>query len=308
MKQDIDQKTRRLFLIHQSSGQAAVEYILIVTIAVSLVIALKGAFKGANEFINNYLGTYTACLMEYGELPSLGVQNSDLNKHLSEGKQCEAQFKNFTLAEGRPPVGGSSAAGGRAGANGKNDKNAGNEKSSETDGGSSSSDKNSKDRGIGAGGGSGAGNTAGIGSARRGRNSADGARIGPSKTTLIDEEDAEGRAGTRTPGRQTRTIYRTRDRYRALTGELAEQIESQSKQTTKRTPTSRNIAKSEGQGLGPRIGLAKMPDQKVIVIEEEKSEGWSFGNFLKWVLIIGMIVALLVFFGGQIMNYSNSDS
>ena len=42
--------------------------------------------------------------------------------------------------------------------------------------------------------------------------------------------------------------------------------------------------------------------------EEAKDEGFDFGNFMKWIIIAGIVIAAFILFGGQVMNYSNSDN
>lgn len=322
MKQDLETKTRRSILLGRNGGQAVVEYILIVSIAVGLVFILKGAFKGMSTFIDNYLGSYTECLMAHGELPSLGVTDSDLKEHLSSSYKCDSGFKSFTLAEGRPPVdgGGSSNLAGR-GANNKNgNNNDKNSNSSETaGGGSSKGSKNNRDKNsFGSGSGSGSGsNPYDEGQIRRrGRGTADGfAGGGNNRSRLIDAEgegeDAEGAGGRgRRRPRQSRIIYRDNGRYRAVLGDQAEQILNKTERSTfKRKPTSRTVAQVEGGSApGPRSGLMKQAPAKAVIVEETKEAGWGFGKMLKWLLIIGIVVAIVIFFGGQLLNYSNSDS
>lgn len=325
MKQELEQKTRRsilrarkigFVLRGRNSGQAVVEYILIVSIAVAIIFIMKGAFSGMSNFIDNYLGKYTECLMAYGELPTLGIRNDDLKKHLSSDYKCESGFKPFTVAEGRPPIANGSAAGGSSkNSNGKGNSNSNN--SSNSNG--SSSDPSSAEAGRGdrdavGGNGSGGSNSdqnANTRPRRAGRGTADGIAGGDGNQRLIEEEgDEEGGRGRKRKPRESRIIYRDRPRYRAVLGDEAEQITKQSSRSSiSRKPTSRSIAKAEGGSLpGPRSGLMRPPPEKVAYVEETKDEGWGFGKIIKWIFIIGMIVALVIFFGGQLLGYSNSDS
>ncbi len=324
MKQELASKTRRSILRGRNSGQAVVEYILIVSIAVGLIVIMKGAFTGMNTFINNYLGLYTECLMNYGELPALGISDSTtfsdgsgLKEHVSSSYKCESGFKPFTIAGGRPPVGNSSgneasrsSGGGGGGSKSQNS-------TSEVSGNSgkdSSNDGSGKDKeAFGRnGGGSSPYDEGKI--KRGGRSTADGyASAGSDRSRIIDdgsEGDEEGGKGRKRRPRESRIIYRDRPRYRALLGQEAEQLTNQSSRSTnKRKVTSRSIAKADGGAfVGPRSGLMKAPPEKRAPAEETKDEGWGFGKLLKWLLIIGILVALIIFFGGQLMNYSNSDS
>lgn len=325
MKQELETKTRRSILRGRNSGQALVEYILIVSIAVGLIVIMKGAFTGMNTFINNYLGLYTECLMAHGELPSLGVSGatsfsdgSGLKEHLTSGYKCESGFKPFTIAGGRPPVGGSTSNPSQNGG-GKSGSKSDNNSTNAADGGSSNSSKDGgagKDKDKDAVGKGGSGSSPyDEGQIRRsGRRSADGfAGAGSNRSRLIEDDsegDEEGGGGRKRRPRQSRIIYRDSSRTRKLIGQDAEQLVNQStRSTNKRKVTARAIAKADGGGSsGPRSGLVKPPPEKKFIIEETKDSGWGFGKMLKWLLIIGIIVALVIFFGGQLMNYSNSDS
>ena len=303
-------------------GQAVVEYILIVSIAVALIFILKGAFTGMNNFINNYLGLYTECLMAHGELPVLGVRDDDLKEHLNSGYKCESGFKPFTIAGGRPPVGGGTSNGSQASRNGGGKSGANSDNSSTTAGGSSSSSSSKgkssngdKDAVGRNGSGSGSGSPYDDGKIKRsGRSSADGfASAGGDRSRSIEDDsegDEEGGRGRKRRPRESRIIYRDKPRSRALLGQEAEQITNlSSRSTIKRKPTTRTIAKVEGGSApGPRSGLMKPPPERVVAAEEIKEPGWGFGKMIKWLLIIGIIVALIIFFGGQLMNYSNNDS
>jgi hypothetical protein len=330
VKQELKSKTRRsylrarkfdLILLGRNGGQAVVEYILIVSIAVGMIVIMKGVFSGMNTFINNYLGLYTECLMAHGELPALGVRNDDLKEHLNSGYKCESGFKSFTIAGGRPPVGGGTSNGSQASRNGggKSGANSENSSSNSSNGSNSNSSKNDssdKDKdAIGRNGKGGSDSPYEDGKIKRsGRRSADGfASIGSDKSRLLDDEsegDERGGRGRKRQPRESRIIYRDRGRYKALLGQEAEQIINQSSRSSiKRKPTSRSIAVVEGGSApGPRSGLMKPPPERSVAAAEMKEDGWGFGKMLKWLLIIGILVALIIFFGGQLMNYSNSDS
>ncbi|AZZ38169.1 hypothetical protein CIK05_15630 [Bdellovibrio sp. qaytius] len=320
MKQELASKTRRSILRGHKSGQAVVEYILIVAIAVGMIVIMKGAFSGMNNFINNYLGLYTECLMAHGELPALGVKNDDLKEHLNSGYKCESGFKPFTIVGGRPPVDGGSSSGSQASRNASG--KSGSKAENNTANGSASSNSSSKDSKGGKdkdpvardGSGNGSSPYEDGGIKRSGRRTADGfASAGSDKSRLIEDDsegDELGGSGRKRRPRESRIIYRDRPRYRAILGQEAEQLTNQSSRSSiKRKPTTTSIAKAdEGSFHGPRSGLMKAPPDRVIAAEEVKEPGWGFGQMLKWLLIIGILVALVIFFGGQLMNYSNSDS
>ncbi len=307
MKQDHKTHHSNLFLVNQESGQAVVEYILIIAITISLIIGLKNTFKQAGQFFENYIGAYTECLMDYGELPSLGSSDEDLKKHLSDGRKCEAKFENFTMAKGR---------------NLKNETGGSSDKNNQSENSSSDSDSASNrnksrngqsDSAGSSGGGGGSGGADGrVRNASSIRRTSDGGSNTNAKVKTIEEEgDSDGGLDSAGRGGQSRTIYRDRNKYKAITGQMAEQILKADKGIPKREPVTRTIAKADdngGNGIGPRVSIVQPQQLTTIKAEEEKPVDWGMGNFLKWILIIGMVVAIVVFFGGQILNYSNSDS
>lgn len=307
MKQDHKTHYSKLFLVNQKSGQAVVEYILIIAVTLSLIIGLKNTFTQAGKFFENYIGAYTECLMDYGELPSLGVSDDDLKKHLSEGRKCEAKFEKFTLAEGRSLKPGAS---GGSGASGNASENSSASSDSATNANRS---RNNQSDSASASGGSGSGGAdSRVRSAGSVRRTSDGGANTNAKVKTIEEEGYgdEGLGGSGS-GRQSRTIYRERNKYKAVTGQLAEQILKSDKGIPKREPKARTIAKADdsgGNGNGPRVSIVQPPKPENTLVEDDKPVDWGVGNFLKWILIIGMIIAIVIFFGGQILNYSNSDS
>lgn len=111
----------RLTQIHKSneSGQAFVEYILIIAVVLLIVLGAAYQFNSSFKvFVTNYFGNYTACLLETGELPGLFSAGNG-------GGQCDAEFKQFNANDGAPlvtaggggPGGGTPPGGGGAGAN-----------------------------------------------------------------------------------------------------------------------------------------------------------------------------------------------
>jgi len=300
-------KTRLHKIVRSSqSGQALVEYVLLLVVSISIIIGLKNAFQSAGEFVRGYVGAYTQCLMEYGELPSLGLDEPDITRHKSDAVGCNHKFKGFTLAEGRPPIGGTGGA-----TQSKSAANS-NEKQSQKSSSDNRQSRNAADGGnsSSSGGGSSRSNSPySSGEIRRNGSGivADGAKA-VSKVKEIEEQVEDG-PQRRTPGTETRTVYRVREKYRALTGKMAEDFEKKQNKTAKREPGRLSVVKASDEGYrpGPRTGFINPPERKVAAVEEEKDSGWGLGNLVKWIMIIGIIIALVVFFGGQIMNYSNSD-
>ena len=75
-----------------------------------------------------------------------------------------------------------------------------------------------------------------------------------------------------------------------------------------RKPTiSLRAISSEEQTFSPTKKHINPPEAKQIAQKEDTGDVFAFGSMLRWLMIIGMIVAIVIFFGGQLLNYSNSD-
>lgn len=327
--------------LRQSGGQAVVEYILMLVILISLVLGAKKAFSNVNDFMSDYMGDYIACLMEYGELPSLGIGEAGLNKHTGT---CDANFSDFTFTggvaytgggggdddgDGSGPGGGDGDGGGTgtgtSGGKGKSgfsssknsSRNAKND-SSDTDGSNSSSGK----KGSGSDGASG-GKNAGrrkspYSDGRLKRSSspygtADGLNAGDGKVSVIDDAGDEDGSGGKKRRNRRRGRYRgnryvyDRNKYRAITGAMAAEIEKAQPRPRRAPAATVKKLDEEGGRLGPYKKAFTPPEKKREVAQESDESGFSFGNIFKWLLIAAMIIAIVIFFGGQVLNYSNSQ-
>lgn len=322
-----------------------VEYTLMLVIIVGLVLAMKKGFSNLNASMNKYIGDYIKCLMQYGELPTLGSSNSDINKHTASagmGKVCEAKFEGFTFTNGAPSTttggtggtsGGTSGSGGTgsgssgSGKNGSNSSsnskdsssNAKNASSSDSD---SSSSSRSNRNGSGGSSEKSSSSAYGRGDIKRssdrfgtndnGSSSLSGAEA---KSKIIDDDEdsaGSGKKGRRNSrrGRYTgnRYVYNN-DKYRAIAGEELQRYEKSLPRST-RKPTSERILipkDAEGMSFGPSVRTFVPPEKKKDLTVENQDSGFSFGYMLRWLIIAGIVVAIVIFFGGQVMNYSNSQ-
>lgn len=321
-------RTRQFGVLGNRSGQAMIEYVLMLVVTISLLFLANKVFDSMNKFMNKYMGDYISCLMEYGELPSWGVQDTDLKQHTSGaggGKVCDSSFDGFTIAGGRPASGGGGGTGGGKNTSGgkneapgggkntgsKNNSNASNNSSSQQSSSSGSSSSSSSSQ-----------SPYSSGQVRRGGSSAGGRAGGTTdgrvtagesdeKVQVIEESEGETegpRKNLYARGRQTRRIYQ-QDKYRAITGKLAEEIEKKTKKV-ERKPTTTTLAKvtSGGYMFTPKKRAFVPPtDLKKTTFKDDGDDGsFQFGYFIKWLLIAGMILAIVILIGGQILNYSKS--
>lgn len=331
MKQDQNYAFRRLLL--SDSGQAVIEYILLIVVLVSLVMGSKKAFSHVDDFISHYVGDYVTCLMEYGELPSLGVAAGDQKKHLAgTGKKCDEDFAGFTFEDGRPPSGGGTGGGGTGSGGGtgtgstngnqNNSANGGNKNSSSSAAKGGSNNKSGSDSGSDSGSES---DGAGKNGSRSGKQqtpyakgeinrsnsmTSNDAFDDSSRKVRVLEEDEEAKKKKKNAGYggfRSRGGSGGSDRYRAITGIMQAEMEK----TLPRKPrapasTVVRLKGDDGNRLGPYSKTFTPPPVKPPQLKEGDNTGFSFGFFIRWLLIAAMILAIIVFFGGQIMNYSNS--
>lgn len=304
--------------INNQGGQAIIEYVLLLIVTVGLISLAGKLFTPLGQFMNSYMGDYVVCLMEYGELPKMGSTNTAINTHDGSGggRQCKPGFKKIDpSAFARAGGGAGSNSNANGGKNGNNKAgNNGRDTSANKDGNSNSSEDLKSGGRNNSNNNSGNSASASTSSGKPGVSSdsqfgtADGpsASGGNSKVKVI-EEDENGANNRNRNASNANSSRRSSNRnaYHGISGRMAEEIEKSIK-VSKRTPSSRKVAAADE---GYRMKLYKKtftPPVFKSELAEEKSEGFGFGNLIKWLFIIGMILAIVVLLGGQVLNYSNS--
>lgn len=307
MEQDQNYYLRQNSLLNKR-GQAAVEYILLLVITVSLVMGAKKAFSSLDKFINHYIGEYVICLMEYGELPSLGVSDSTLKNHMSGiGKSCDEEFAGFTFEDGRPPTGGSgpsrSKTNSSADDGGKNSSSSADEAGSNKD---SSSDSGSKKSGSRRGGSKSRSSPYTRGAINRSNDFGTADASGSDeKVRVIEDDDGKKGAGWRSSSRRGSSSYSKR---RTVAGNMLAEIEKTAPKKLRAPAVSVISLPGEGGSqFGPYKKVFIPPEAKKVAEREDDNSGFSFGYIIRWLIIAGMVLAIVIFFGSQIMNYSNSS-
>lgn len=116
------------------------------------------------------------------------------------------------------------------------------------------------------------------------------------------EKDGNDRSSDRHAGRR---IANQNGKYRAVTGGQTEDEEKKSKMASRKPSSSILKISEEGYRFTPYKKTFNPPKVEP-VYEEKKDEGFGFGNFLKWLIIAGIVIVAFILFGGQILNYSNS--
>ncbi len=277
----------------KESGQAVIEYLLVLFITVALVLGLMYQFNDAfKQFLDTYFGDYIACLLETGELPSLGGTGPNQG-------QCVTPFGDFNIAAGASQINPSSNSSGGAGSD-SNSSSSNNSGSSDSSGGSRGNQSLRRSR-VSSSGAPGNGETTGSGRATPGRP----ARVQQSSLNNssnqggFDSKSAEGRSG----GGRGQTRRRKRIIY------LGENYMSkEAKEKKDQAVLGKAKAKKDASGAGslrkPTMALA-VPEPKKMSISSSDS-GMSFGNFIKFLIIAGIVIAIVLLLGGQAMQIKKS--
>lgn len=276
------------------SGQATVEYVLVLIVVLVIILGLVFQFNDAfRNYARNYFGAYLQCLLEQGELPNLGAQNA--------GSTCDQEFQPFNIATGRVPLfDGASRTPGQLGTNARGNQNP--KEESEGDGPTSASGGNDAD-----GGGrpsrfsSSSSGSASIGGSLRPSRFQDGG-------SSSDEKTADG--GSKGP--TTRRVVRRNADGTPLRGER--QIVESGRQTYFEASKVEEEALKEDKSLSQerfeqtaqtrkQTFEQQTQNRKIQSVEEESL---TFSNFLRYLLIAAVLIAVILFLAGQFMSISKS--
>lgn len=247
------------------------EYVLILVVTVAIILGglyqLNTAFK---SWANNYFGDYLACLLETGELPTIGGSPGDSGT-------CDQLFKAYSFADGRPLK--ESTSQGAA-----------------EDGGGGQSGAAREGRGSGGGGYS----PMRYGGGRFGSgSSSSGGQSGNQRTSVNT-----GNTNATDYGGGYSTFQRPQPRSRTkLDNKFAFEKEQDDKQKRKPIVSSRKTPEDErGRGaikLKPNAFKGK-------AAPAAEDSGFSIGNFIRIIIIAAIIIALVMFLGGQALSISKS--
>lgn len=279
-------KSRTRVLDHRpdllnQSGQATIEYILIIIVSVAL---LSGPLYQFNSMFRNYVDAlygdegYFACLLETGEFEngSSNDSSSDCNTAFNTALKS-SQNSSSTAAARR-----NSANGGKGSSLGSSGQDDGTGSSSGTDGvysgatanGKSASNLNSKGR---------------------------------PKTIAIQDKhassDSESGFGYDNNLQQDRqTASRANPTIVIQMPKKFKFDEQEERTAERREPTI--LAESKESVKKKNELVMDPPKIKVQLDDEKKSSGFDFSVMIKWFLILVVIVILIVVVGGQLVQLS----
>lgn len=282
---DLVQKFKRQSSLSRHDGQAVVEYVLMLVVSVAMVMALGyQIFKPFQAFLKSYMGDYIACLLETGELPTLG--NPDTQAIL-EAEGCNAKFQAATLAGGRPSNSTTSSKP--------------LSQAQKTDSGSKSSEAGSGRIDGGSG------NSA---------SSRGGNLLISSMKKKTATETSEGQNGkvTEISLAENSQFYNRKNSYSSdaalQVGKktqigIAGMTEDEKRKQERKEERNGRIVSSESMGPPLKKIPLKKPEVKPAVEAEESP--FTFGNFLKFLLIAAIVIALVVVLGSQALKVIKSQ-
>jgi hypothetical protein len=261
-------------VLGSQSGQAIIEYILVLVVTVAIVLGgvyqMNSAFKA---WMKTYFGDYIACLLETGELPNIGGSPGD-------STICQQVFSPFDPAGGsQGPLKAGAARTAGAG----------------TAGGSR---ENARGGGGGGGGGGSSGGrfTAGSSSSRAAAGAA-GRRGASDSIGTGNTGSSSGSGGYSATYRQQNT-----DKKDRLDNRFAFDKESEDKQ------------KRGGFSVSQKAGAEGEAKNKIQIKRKERLKDengpndspMTFGNFIRYLIIAAIIIALVVLVGGQMLQVGKS--
>lgn len=242
----------------RESGQALVEYILIMMIVVLISVGLLYQFnRSVRDYINVFFGEYISCLIASGQLPSLGS---------GESTDCEIPSFSFNNSDDMEGDGSSSSSA-------SSDRSTGNVNNRS---GLISTNESGRTSGVGGGSSSGS-NTVPISGEDEQSDDADSASGRSSRVAISgDTQDSFGAEGLNS-GRVRNVPIDGKDADSEQTTEQAQNNQLLAQDTVGQTRLV-PISQSEGRGIG----------------EEDTDVGLNMAGFIKWLFIIGIIIAIVV--------------
>lgn len=272
-------------------GQAALEYILLLSVSVLVILGAIYQFNDAfRKFTKSYFGDYVTCLLEAGELP--GVQRG----------VCETNYKPFSITEGRPLIGegvvpgaGTSGDAGSDGVGGNNKKGSANR----SDGGGQTEKSDPSIRATASSGGG-----VGSGGKFKGTDSLNAAVARNAKGSSVnanDDETSEASGSRGYSSYQSGATRSTTSAFDKSLGRLRFIPQNKDEKEDDILSTSQNIEITDADKKRMRGGLVSSQRQNRQDLELDMDTGFSLPNLLRYFLIAAIILVIVLFLGGQAM-------
>ena len=281
--------TQRRANLTSESGQAFVEYTLVLVVIVAITLGVFYQFNSAfRSFAQSYFGDYLTCLLEAGELPSLG----------GSGGSCEADFQPFNFENGRPLIAGNKGSSGGSGQGG----------TSQTAKPAAGSGRGREGEQVkGATGATDGGGSAGVstGSSSFFENRGRPQQVRAAKVVAPSAGGEEGPDPfAKARNSKINNNYASPDALKPLAMEYSITRDSElERDEEKRKPIA--MARSADADLKKKK-LKLEIDRKPAQLAIGDGEGFSFSDFLRILLIAAILIGILFFLGTQVLNFSKS--
>ncbi|BEV70137.1 hypothetical protein Bb109J_c3557 [Bdellovibrio bacteriovorus] len=284
-----------------------------LVIIVALLIGLTSQIiKPMDAFIKNYMGSYVQCLLEMGELPSIGSEDTAV-----EDEGCNARFQAGTWANGRPPNGSGSGGSSGSGSGSNKDGSGSGSGSDGSSGSGSGSNKDGSGSGSGSDGSSGSGGGGSSGGTYAGSQSRGGSRFmnrgrrpssgvesgGGAQGKVVEIALEGGGSGGFFRGSSGGSYGPRPGKTRSVA--ISGLTEMERKKLEKKANGEGKASIVTGESLTPPVKKLAVKKPPVKTFEKEE-EPFTIGNFIRILFIVAIILALVVFLGGQALQMSKS--
>jgi hypothetical protein len=270
----------------EQQGQALVEYILILVVTLTLVIGVATKLiPQLSDFMQNYAGAYVECLLETGDLPYFITNNPN----------SECSIENMR-ASGRLPQSSNVAGGGSGSGSNRGSQNSTPPPSSNSNSGGSSGTSSTPQPRVGA-------NT-GADSASTG--SGQGGSGGTGDRFQAPNTDAQNRANNSSGAGVPYAIQE--DNGRGITGVVKIKNPNASENDDKPKPSLKTNKNEGGNELRKTAFSAPInkKETKDLSSEANLDLGFQFGKYLRYLMIGGIILAVIIMVGTQINSLRKS--
>lgn len=324
------------------SGQATLETVLVLAVTLLIVLGLLYRFNTAfKKYTVDLYGSYYRCLLETGELPGVGSVCKDKQTRfdIASGRELrKAGPSTYNPNSGRTDnssIGSGPGSGSGSGSSGPGGSGPGSGGPGSGSGGSGPGSGSGKSGTSGSTAGSGEGSGDGSGSGDNGSETVGGsssssgggrgsvvARLrnsGRSRSTSMGSATAAAGAGEGEEKPEPLTAYSSSSSSRSGDDALRraktkmdfkmDGSEYQRAETAAVSPvaaSSTNKKDKDTDSLRPRK-VAESADRKPTASHKEgESGGMDFGRIFRMFLIFGIIVGIVIFLGGQVLQISKS--
>ena len=131
---------------------------------------------------------------------------------------------------------------------------------------------------------------------------ADGSQQRFENSAMDESGDEYGRGGRRSRGQRG---------YRGISGAMQQEIEKSDAEKPRKAAAAGKKIQPVAEGLGSIKESKRLvdppPPRRVASAENGDSGGFELGTIFKFLLIAGVVIAIVIFFGSQIMNYTKSQ-